>query len=281
MHDKPFSLRLRVGLWWLHQQIRHTWRRMGESFACQASILRHVARLSPILQQDACLQVSLAALRQQVEQGLSQHHAIEFAPCCGWRVAAHAGMQVSPHVHPGMISLLLVVEGSLQVEQYSLETLTRVRSLTPCCQTLYSGDACVGLLSRHNAHAIRSGSHAAIFFSLRLPGHAPRQPTVFRQLACKSLCGVGLAMSALGCASLSACDDTAREVATGQASDDTAMDAAALYRESLQYLHGDGVPVDRDKAKSLAYMAAGQGYQPAQTLYDEIINGFYDEMTGC
>lgn len=279
MHNnRCFSPRLQFGLWRLRHQLQAIPPHYAETAGYQGKILCYLHKLSPVLCHDKHVQRGLTELRQRLFQHPQQYHVMQFAEDLGWKMAAHAlpqGMQIPPHAHPGIFNLLLAVDGSIEVEQYSVDTLTGRRSHTPDCQVLFAGEGCVGLTALHNAHAIRAGSTGAIFLSLRL--HRSHSRAMFCQQLIKALCGVGLVLSAFGSATLSACDKTDRKPGIGQQSDE----AASLYRESLQYLHGDGVPVDRDKAKSLAYTAAGQGYQPAQTLYDEIINGFYDEMTGC
>lgn len=281
MHDTILSPWLRFGLWCLRHHIRQTRQRDVGSAICQGLILQHLQEeLAPTLQRDKQVQSSLTELRQRLQKQPAQHHVMQWPAYRGWKMAAHAlpqGMRIPPHAHPGSLSLLLVMEGNASVEQYSLDVLTRERSHIPFRQTLAAGDGCVGLCFRHNAHAIQADGWGVLFLSLRLPDS--NGYTVSWTQAFRKMWGWGLMLAAFASTSVAACPTAIRDASAQPSAE--ATEAEALYGQSLRSLYGEGVPVDRQKAIDLAFQAAKQGHQPAQKLYDDLLNGWYDEMTGC
>lgn len=269
-------------LWRLGKNLQRIYRQPLAPAAAHAAIHAACQRASPwLLRQDA--------LHQQMPPDSSGHGVAVIDAPAGWQMAVHTlaqGKCIPPHAHPGMASIILVMEGEIMLKQFPPAAATH----------LQAGELGVGLPHFLNAHAITSTSPVARFLSLRLPlsRTKPRKRLV---------CWLAFTFMPLPCLAfpLLACTDppdnplaSAHQLRTQAHTEQDYQAAIRLYLAaaergeaeaqywlSVMYLHGQGVAINRPAAREWARQSANQGYPPAQALYADILNGLYDEMTGC
>lgn len=274
---------LNFRLWQLRRQVLHTWQKHGETSDCQRELTPQARKLASTLSRHPLLDAANRQLQRALTQDPHHHQLVCLPELASWQIALHSlpqGQQIPPHAHPNTINILLPLSGELKLVQYSLLAGTLQRNTHGKQQILPAGSHCIGLTSLDNVHGIQASNPDTLFLSIRLQmAKQTCRRNSFRMLCCK----LGLLLSVIGTNNAYACDDIAPAKSNqAQARPQTIpADAPSIHQLSLKYLHGEGVPVNRKKATRLAYQAAKQGYRPSQQLYDDLLNGFYDEMTGC
>lgn len=277
MIAEPFPCVLRLKFWLFDWQARRMYRRYADT---QTGLVRF-GRLAGRMLDTVLPMFSLS------DSPTNQRAVFILPEQAGWQVALHVlplGENIPPHYHPDMLSALLVLDGALQVKQD--KDLHR--------SILHKGDVSVGLPHLSNMHAIRAISPVTVFLSLRRRVPAPKH---YRKLACSALCslGIGMATGVDACEKKPEMTMQQAHVLRSQARNvEQYQVPAGIYRVmaeqgnpeaqywlGIMYLHGYGVPMDRATATEWVRLSAWQGYVPAEQMYSDLLNGLYDEMTGC